>query len=294
MEHKLVKLDKGFQCEVCRWTWTSSPVIGCPGVVRYSYGSQPDHLKSRINLHKQNLKPKVNIKPAGAIYLQKKRIWIWLFDEKDCELDNPDLPQIYQWDNRGDLQTIGELRKQNLAPCPTTKPDGVGWIWDGDEEWGKWIPLYWANSCQWQAKDSWLTKSTLRQKYLLSPSWIKRLGECDRELDNPRWRNAAPIQLYSRQRVESFLAENAEAYTQWLDKREQHIAIFEANREKIFRTRNLAKEQTVKCLQCASGVTTSKGFLCAIHPMGLDVLPCRDWSSREKQENFPASDSSDL
>lgn len=160
MEHQLVKIGKGFQCKVCRWTWVSLPRTDCPGVIRYDYGAQPDHLKNKISLHKQNLKPIAETSPDAGIYLQKKGVWIWLFDEKYCQVDNPELPQIYQWDNRGDLQTMGELRKQNLAPHPTIKPDGVAWVWDSDEEWGKWIPLYRVSSCQWQAKDSWLTKTS--------------------------------------------------------------------------------------------------------------------------------------
>ncbi|MFN6475283.1 hypothetical protein [Nostoc sp. DedQUE07] len=281
MGHQLVKTNLGFQCEICRWQWkTSTTVTPCPGVIRYEYGSNPEHLKSRVNLHKKNLKPKAKADAAGVIYLQKKGIYLWLYDEKDCEIADRDLPPIYQWDERGDLQTVGELRKQNLAPTPDMKPDGVAWVWDNDEERGKWIPLYCAASCQWQAKDGWITKTALRQKYLLSPTWIKELGKCDRTLDNPHGRSAAPIQLYSRQRVESFLADRAEAYAQWLDQRDRHIAIFEANKEKIFRSRNLAKEQTANCLKCASGVMTGQGFFCAIYPMGLDCIPCPHWSSR--------------
>ncbi|MEH1780399.1 MAG: hypothetical protein V7L26_15040 [Nostoc sp.] len=280
MGHQLLKITEGYQCEVCRWQWKTSTTTTCPGVIRYEYGSNPEHLKSRVDLHKKNLKPKAGVPAAAVIYLQRKGINIWLFDEKDCEIDDRNLPQIYQWDDRSDLQTVGELRKQNLAPIPDIKPDGVAWVWDNDEECGKWIPLYRATSCRWQPKDNWVTKTALRQKYLLSPSWIKKLGNCDRTLDNRNWRNAAPIQLYSRQRIEGFLAENAEAYAQWLDKRDKHLAIFEANREKIFHSRNLAKEQTAKCLECASGISTNEGFLCAIYPMGLNFIPCPDWSKR--------------
>ena len=76
------------------------------------------------------------------------------------------------------------------------------------------------------------------------------------------------------------IIENAEAYAQWLSKRDKHLAIFEANREKIFYSRNLAKQQTAQCLQCASGVSTNEGFLCAIYPMGIKFIPCPDWSER--------------
>ncbi len=281
MEHQLVKTNLGFECEICRWHWkTNTTLTPCPGVVRYEYGSQPEHLKNLTYLHKKNLKPKPGVDPAGVIYLQKKGISLWLYEEKDCQIADRNLPTIYQWDARPDLFTVGELRKQNLAPTPDIKPDGVAWVWDNADEWGKWIPLYRISSCIWQPKDSWLTKSALRDKYLLSPKWIKELGKCDRKLKNPHGRNAAPIQLYSRQRVENFLADRAEAYAQWLDKRDRYIAIFEVNREKILQSRNLTREQTAKCLQCASSTTTENGFFCAIHPKGLDFIPCRDWSSR--------------
>ncbi len=131
-------------------------------------------------------------------------------------------------------------------------------------------------------KDSWLTKSTLKRTYLLSDGWIKKLGKPDKRLPNERWKRAAPIQLYSRQRVEKFLAENAEAYAQWLDKRDKYLAIFEANKEKIFAKRNLIKEQAARCLKCASGVAMDKGFFCAVHPLGQENLPCPDWFEKTK------------
>ncbi|AUB37420.1 XPA C- terminal [Nostoc flagelliforme CCNUN1] len=260
MEHQLVKTNLGFKREVCRWHWkTNTTATPCPGVIRYEYGSQPEHLKSLVNLHKKNLKPIAGTDPSGVIYLQKKGIYLWLYEEKDCKIADRNLPQIYEWDDRADLFTVGELRKQNLAPTPDIESDGVAWVWDEDNECGKWIPLYRTTSCQWQPKDNWLTKSALREKYLLSPSWIKELGKCDRKLKNPHGRNAAPIQLYSRQRVESFLADRPEAYAQWLDKRDRHIAIFEANREKMLHSRNLTREQTANCLRCASSATTKDG-----------------------------------
>jgi len=281
MEHDLLRIPTGYQCQVCQWTWASKPATECPGCVRYGWGGQPENLKSLSGLHKKNLKPKPGSKPAGVVYL--RRDFMWLYDEKECVLDDPELPPIVQWDSRRDLKTTGELRKLNLAPDLAKKPDAVAWVWDRDEEWGKWIPLYSENRCQWQAKDSWVTKSALKKAYLLSDGWIKKLGEPDRRLKNERWRNAAPIQLYSRQRVEAFLADNAEAYSAWIDKRDRCLAIFEQHKDKIFAKRNLKKEQAGRCLKCASGVATEKGFFCAVHPMGQENLPCPDWVERFMQ-----------
>ncbi|NER39221.1 MAG: hypothetical protein F6J93_35600 [Oscillatoria sp. SIO1A7] len=94
------------------------------------------------------------------------------------------------------------------------------------------------------------------------------------------------MHLYSRQRVEAFLAENVEEYCGWLDKREGYVAIFEANREAIEEGRDRYLEarkrrslQQRDCLKCASGCATSQGFLCAVHPLGLEdwQIPCVDF-----------------
>ncbi|MFL9467111.1 MULTISPECIES: hypothetical protein [Scytonema] len=278
--HDLIKTDSGWRCKTCDWLWQSKPKTECPGVVRYNW-VHPERLKTTTDLHKKNLKPKDENKPDGCIYSQKSRLWIWLYDEKNCEIHTPDLAPIYQWDNRRELKTTGELRKINLAPAEDIKPDGVAWVWDKEEECGVWIPLYLPNSCKWQARDNWITKTALKQKYLLSDGWIKKLGEPDKKLENRNYRNAAPIQLYSRQRVEAFLAENATEYAHWLDKREKHLAIFETNKDKIFSRRNLIKQQTADCLRCASGCSLPNGFFCAIHPMGVQFMPCPDWRERK-------------
>ncbi len=148
MEHDLVKIPSGYQCQVCKGSWVNKPQIGCPGCKRYEWSSYPDQLKSLSDLHKKNLKPKPGSKAAGAIYWKKRRYWIWLYDEQECVPDDPELPPIAQWDARGDLKTAGELRELNLAPEPGKKPSAVAWVWDRDEEWGKWIPLYTESDCQ--------------------------------------------------------------------------------------------------------------------------------------------------
>ncbi|MBO3463824.1 hypothetical protein G7B40_001340 [Aetokthonos hydrillicola Thurmond2011] len=280
MNHDLIKTKNGWECKVCVWQWISKPRTECPGVPRYDWGCYPSHLKTEIDLHKVNLKRKPSTQ-RSAIIFSMKRGEIDLFDVKDCEPDDPTLSPIYSWDSRGELKTIGELKKENLAPSEEIKPRGAAWVWDKDEEWGKWIPLYHPDDCKWQAKDNWITKTVLKKKYLLSDGWIKRIGEPDKLLKNLHYRNAAPTQLFSRQRVEQFLAENAEEYSKWLDRRDKYLAIFEVNKDKIFERRNLIKEQTIKCLRCASGCSTPQGFLCAIYPTGVKYMPCPDWVERK-------------
>lgn len=94
-----------------------------------------------------------------------------------------------------------------------------------------------------------------------------------------------------------------------MDERDQYVAIFNANRDAIAAGRAIAldqkrvekqlrKEQSARCLQCASGeaatcgleatsspiggCATGKGFLCTIHPLGLEMwqIPCADWLPR--------------
>lgn len=290
LEHQLMKtFGKQWRCEICKWTWDSKPKTECPGVVRYDWLCWPKHLLTPSDLEKRNLKPKKGTNPVGGYYSRKGNFWLWLYEETDCEINDPSLPEIVSWDDkekRG-LLTTRELRKQNLAP--NGEPNAVAWIWDSEEERGKWIPLYLANNCKWQAKDEYISKSVLKQKYLLSDSWIKRLGEPNRKVENPR-SFSHPINLYSRQRVEKFLADNAEEYAQWLNKRDKYLAIFEQHRDKIVegQTRHreqqaAIKEQTAKCLRCASGCGTSQGFLCAIYPMGVPRIPCPDWQERNKE-----------
>lgn len=149
--------------------------------------------------------------------------------------------------------------------------------------------LYHPDDCKWQPKDEWICKTTLSKTYLLSERWIKRLGEPDIITDNPHHRKFSDMKLYSKQRVEKFLAENAEEYAAWLDERDRYIVIFELNREKIEEgiqrvreKKQRIKEQQSRCLRCASGCATKRGFLCVIYPLGLDEyqIPCPDWTQR--------------
>jgi hypothetical protein len=281
MEHELQRIEcKGerlYQCKVCLWEWKSKPQSMCPGVPRYAFGCQPPHLKTVIDLHKKNLKPKVGAEVRGCV--STKKFWEELFDEKDCEIDNPTLPPVYSWDERGELKTAGELREEGLVP--TANPRGVAWVWDKEDEWGVWIPLYHRDDCQrGEGEGTYITKTALKQKYLLSDSWIKKLGKPDKLFKNPRGKH--PIQLYHRLRIQQFLSDNATEYAAWLDRRQKYLEVFERNKDKILEKRALVKQQTAMCLRCASGCSTPQGFFCAIYPMGVQYMPCPDWVERSE------------
>lgn len=136
------------------------------------------------------------------------------------------------------------------------------------------------------------------------------MGDPDSLGVNPVDSRFAPVKLYSRYRVEQFLQDNADAYGQHLAKRERYLAVFEQvknklsspeSRAKAAQTRKLhqriepiteqfdwnkkneqVREQSLKCLRCASGIASDLGFICAVHPLGLELnqLPCPDWQSR--------------
>lgn len=274
----LKKGDGKWYCPLCGWHWKSKPRSSCPRVPRYEYGDQPSHLVTGWELERRNLKPTGAI--LGAIYLQKSHRWISLYDLNETAIDDPHLPPAYSWKTRPKrLLTIEELRDLNKAPDDGKElcSDGVIRLWDKEAGKGYWVHLYDPDKCRWQPKDNYIPKGALKKIYLMSEGWIKRLGEPDLIKKNPHHTYGAPMKLYSRQRVEFFLAENALDYAEWLDKRERFVIRIEVSRERM----NRGREQQRQCLQCSSGCALPQGFFCAIHPMGVTSIPCPDWLLRE-------------
>jgi hypothetical protein len=67
-----------------------------------------------------------------------------------------------------------------------------------------------SNRTPW--KTEFLTLTRLRKEFRLSPKWIERLGPPDKEMPNPHHHNAAPMQLWRRDRVEKFCKTHEEEY----------------------------------------------------------------------------------
>jgi XPA protein C-terminus len=65
----------------------------------------------------------------------------------------------------------------------------------------------------------YITKSTVKTEYGLTDSMLKELGEPDKIAPNPHYRSSAPMQLYLRERVEKWIAENAERVEKVLKRR---------------------------------------------------------------------------
>lgn len=260
----------------------------CPET--YTWQNRPDNLKTANQLQRFNLKPG-KAKPKGQC--PSRSGWIYLYDpssDEGFEILDPTLPHCYRSkeDVPDSLKSERDLKSINLIPG-NAQPLGCYRYWEREEEAWTTVLFYDPADCQWEAADQYLCKTTLRQTYLLSDRWIKQMGVPDRIVENPHHRKFAPMYLYSRQRVEGFLAEHAEEYARWLSERDRYVAIFEQNREAIQSGQLRAKEaklqtrdQMSRCLQCASGCATPQGFLCAIFPTGLEAhqIPCVEWSPR--------------
>lgn len=341
MEHRLLREEQGWTCEICRQRWKGKPRAACPGLpVReslspgqrlslkteyeladrnlrpvgqpaacfrcngrwdplywsfeaepinsdlpkiYSWQNRPENLCTSYRLYKYNRKPG---KPLGCI--RHDGSWIFLYDLEQCSVDDLSLPPYCEYGSAPELKTRSQLRKQNLVPGGAPAR-GFFRTWDKRHDDWNTVLLWHPDDCHWEPPDNFIAKVTLRSRYLLSEGWIRRLGEPDRRVLNPHHEGFNEMCLYSRQRVEAFLAKNAEEYCRWLDERDRYVAIFEANREAIERGRDRylgikegRSSQQRKCLRCASGCATPTGFLCAIHPLGLEEwqIPCVDFSLR--------------
>lgn len=354
LQHQLVKIEAGYKCNICKKQWQRHPRASCIGVPTYHMGNRPDNLLLESELTRKNFKPGNN--PVG--YIEDKKLYLYKLEE--AAIANPNLPQIYTWDNRpAHLKTPNQLNRYNRTPSDAN-PQGCIWdsnnaewvflyapeecaiadpnlptcyeysqvppelktkgqlkkmhlsvegknpsacyrFWDKEEEYWVTVLLWHPEDCEWKVPDNYLTKTTLKHTYLLSDGWIKKLGEADLIRENPHHFKFAPMHLYSRQRVEKFLADNAENYAKWLDERDRYIAIFEQNREAILlaqrsaiaagkarvkeekqKQKQLLREQTARCLKCVYGAAFSGGFLCAVYPSGLELyqIPCQDWTER--------------
>lgn len=70
-----------------------------------------------------------------------------------------------------------------------------------------------------EEKPVFIAKSTVKEKYFLSDSWLNKLGEPDNTVPNPHHRSGPPRRLYLEERVIRFIEDNREEYDAWLQKR---------------------------------------------------------------------------
>lgn len=271
------------------WVWLYDPSaveVANPNLPPiYTWNTRPADLKTPNQLYKYNRKP--GDKPHGCIWNEGS--WVYLYRWEECPIADPTLPPYREYGTFPELKTRSQLKKENLVPQCGAAPRGFFRVWDKEEEWWITVLLYHPEDCEWEPPDNFITKSTLRSRYLLSDSWIAHLGKPDLIRENPHYPTWTPMRLYSRKRVEQFLADHAEEYANWMDERDRYVAIFDQNREAIIQgqeryleQRRKRKDQQRICLRCASGCATNRGFLCAIYPMGLEdwQIPCSDFVER--------------
>lgn len=199
----------------------------------YTWNTRPPDLMTAQKLGKFNLKPGEDTKPHGCVWHGTQEKWIFLYRKEECVIDDPSLPQCYEYaDKPEELKTRKQVEKMGLRPKENTKPRGCFMVFED----GEWLPilLYHPDDCEWDVdQDKFITKTSLKQTYLLSDRWIARLGEPDATVENPHHRKWSEMCLYSRKRVENFLANNAHEYAKWLSDRDRHVAHFFLHHEAI-------------------------------------------------------------
>lgn len=189
------------------------------------------NLKTISQLQRWNLKPG-NAQPQGCFWSWRDSEWCLLYRKEDCEIDDPSLPPCEKREDLPpELKTQDELKRLNRS-TEGIPPRACYRYWGKYSGWVT-VLLWHPDDCNWQPSDRYIAKTTLRRTYLLSERWIARLGDPDLITDNPKHERWSEMKLYSRQRVEAFLADNAEEYAHWLSDRDRYIAIFEQNRAAI-------------------------------------------------------------
>jgi len=209
-----------------------------------------------------------------------------LFHRDSFEVAEPFLPPtIANYDRPVSLKTMDQLRQLDLRPAVGSIPKACYYLTSYSSSTVKFRLLYDVADCVEGFESAYITKTRLMKTYCLSESWLLALGDPDLTQSNPHYESAAPMQLYLRDRVEAFLANHADEYAAWLEDRNKRVAIAQVISAKAKKKRALIREQTQKCVTCASAWVRDEGFWCAIHPKGwIDGVPdeffCPDWQAR--------------
>lgn len=277
MLHQIEKTSTGYQCLKCRKSFKGKPrTDSCPGVFIYQdWRNIPQLLKTKSELKIKNLFPVGS--PCGCI--EEGRSYYYLYDINET-IPYP-IPIYEEKQRPKELKTVEELKDVNLVVDDQTPIKGLmyrgrGRIFEFRIIEPYYYKLYDPKDCRYEAQDNYITKSTLKTKYLLSEGWIKRIGKPGLILENPHYKHGSPMKLYSRFKVENFLAANAEEYAKWISKRDK-LSILAQTNEGLQRKNELKRQFKEKCLRCKSGISTEQGFLCVIHPFDKP-FPCPDFN----------------
>jgi hypothetical protein len=110
----------------------------------------------------------------------------------------------------------------------------------------------------------YIYKSTIKETYGLTDSWIKRLGEPDRVVPNPHYRSKNSY-LYARARVEAYIEEHQAEYN----------ALLAGRAKRSERAKKAADHRANEMIEWASRVRIE-----------IDRLPRRDRLERQAEETF--------
>jgi hypothetical protein len=280
-QHKLTRKDEEYQCEICLKKWNSKSKTQCIGLKVTSLNT---NLTTISVAAASNLKLKKVSTPIGclnyATVIDFSAVTHLLFDRQDFEIAEPNLPTVIESNDLNRLRNLNGLRDLDLYPRPGTAPAACCYPKPLNSEIQTWTLLWAIADCVPGYQSRYVTKTRLMDTYDLSAGWVKKLGEPDLVLENPHYKNTAGIQLYLRERVESFLAERAEEYTIWLASRSKRLEIAREHIAKAAIVKKAQRIQTEQCLRCASSAVLDKGLFCCVHPFGWSdrEILCPDWT----------------
>ncbi|HEY9879513.1 MAG TPA: hypothetical protein V6D29_13740, partial [Leptolyngbyaceae cyanobacterium] len=232
-EHQLVRSGNGWSCSACDRTWAGRPrTLNCPGLKNYVSGEcyvAPHGYVHPNEMEQLNLFP-VSVE-SPDLWLTNSQFTIWqpAYKLTSCIPREPLLPPIVPRlygskalfeGNFVEVYTAGRLKEKTGKGAPEGCRPAAVYLWS-DNGRRYWFPLY-AESQATADPDNYLYKTTLKKVYHLSEKWLKRLGAPDMIVDNP-YAPRSSSSLYRRRRVEAFLHEHAEEYSNWLVERQKLV-----------------------------------------------------------------------
>jgi hypothetical protein len=81
--------------------------------------------------------------------------------------------------------------------------------------------------------EKYMYKTTIKEVYGLTDSWIKRLGDPDKQVSNPHYGSGPPASLYLISRVEYLIDENREEYEKLQERRIKRRKIAQAVADRL-------------------------------------------------------------
>ena len=291
---------------------------------------KPNIYSERELEHYFNLEPIDRDLAVGCLWSDRGKKLKLYYKSADCRVKDSNLPQVYikkdglpirGRDRNGELVRgkkpkqvkflkVDKLRTayiwEQMYPLYQVKPDAKprGCLEPNSPRY-----LYAFEDLEIHNRETYLSKTKLKQNYHLPPSLIKLLGKPDKIKEfeiNGFWVEG---QMYSRARIELMISQNEAVYLKHLQRYKYPLPILQEElqnlgekkarahklkdklnykeRLALSQLNNEVKNEDViaqvkKCLTCASSLASPLGFICVIHPkgIGVDKVPCPDWRQK--------------